>query len=252
MDSIPPLKRCSKCGVEFPATTEHFQVCKQQKSGFRPRCKTCDNDAARARYQSEDVKARKSEYRQRSDVLERERIYHNSDKAKATRKLYDARPDIKDRNRLRDKERNKDPKRREQSLLSDRKRRSKPSRKITVRVYEARRRAIERSLPSDFTREDWYKALDYFNGCCAVCGNQLHDLFGNITAQADHWIPITSPNCPGTVVTNMLPLCGGLGGCNNRKNNREPEQWLVSRYGKQKAKEIIGRIKAYFEWVEQQ
>jgi hypothetical protein len=40
--------------------------------------------------------------------------------------------------------------------------------------------------------------------------------------------------------------------CNNIKRDRMPEDWLIERYGREKAREILKRIEAYFEWVKSQ
>jgi hypothetical protein len=40
IDSIPK-KRCSKCGLEFPATAEYFPADKNNSSGLRANCRTC-------------------------------------------------------------------------------------------------------------------------------------------------------------------------------------------------------------------
>lgn len=117
------------------------------------------------------------------------------------------------------------------------------------RLYKINRRARKRSLRDDFTIEQQQYALEHFNHCCAACGRQFHDLFGERTLSLDHWIPLSSPDCPGTTVTNMIPLCHGIDGCNSRKNARDPNEWLVSQFGKRKAREILGRIEAYFEVV---
>lgn len=107
-----------------------------------------------------------------------------------------------------------------------------------VRIRKQRRRARQRQLPDTFTTDDWQFALDYFHNCCAVCGRQLKDLFKSHTAAMDHWIPLTSPDCPGTISGNIVPLCQGVNGCNNSKGSAEPEVWLLSRFG-----ERIGRKK---------
>lgn len=102
-----------------------------------------------------------------------------------------------------------------------------------------------------FSRKQKRFALEYFNNCCAVCGHQLLDLFGDTKLHFDHWIPLSDPATPGTVVTNMIPLCGGKGGCNNSKHARDPREWLTARYGKRRAQAIIDRIEAYFAIVGQ-
>lgn len=43
-------KRCSKCGLEKPKTTEYFEKRKNSKDGFRNQCKDCRNAKRRDRY----------------------------------------------------------------------------------------------------------------------------------------------------------------------------------------------------------
>jgi hypothetical protein len=62
-------------------------------------------------------------------------------------------------------------------------------------------------------------------------------------------IPLTDPrpDNPGTVPTNIVPLCHGVDGCNLSKSNGDPIEWLTSRYVPRKAKQILARIQAYFD-----
>lgn len=120
------------------------------------------------------------------------------------------------------------------------------------RMKTRNRRARKRELLSDFTIEEWRRCLDYFHHCCAACGRPLVDLFGERTAHADHWIAITNPQCPGTTATNIVPLCGGLDGCNGSKSDIDAQEWLIRKFGKRQARTILKRIATYFEWVKQQ
>jgi 5-methylcytosine-specific restriction endonuclease McrA len=122
------------------------------------------------------------------------------------------------------------------------------------RIYSSARRARKRNLPDTFTVEQWQTCLDYFNGCCAVCGRQLNDLFGTHYAAADHFIPLSYEGAdnPGTVATNIIPLCHGIDGCNNSKSNKLPDEWLIAKYGKRKAMEVLQKVETYFEWVRSQ
>jgi hypothetical protein len=54
---------------------------------------------------------------------------------------------------------------------------------------------------------------------------------------------------PGTVPTNILPLCHGVRGCNNEKFNRNPAVWLVEKLGQEAAERKLAEIEAYFEYV---
>lgn len=122
------------------------------------------------------------------------------------------------------------------------------------RIYTSRRAARKLGLPNTFTTADWQRTLGYFNGCCAVCGHPLYDLFGTHTAAADHWIALSDPrpDNPGTVATNIVCLCHGSQGCNNSKKNHPAEKWLIERFGKRRAREILKRIETYFQWVREQ
>ena len=109
-----------------------------------------------------------------------------------------------------------------------------------------RYRSRKRNLPDTWTKEHWKFCLDYWHHCCAVCGKQLRDLFGEIKPHADHWIPVSyqGEDNPGTVPENMICLCSK---CNFSKHDYMPTDWLISRYGKRKANKILKRINGYFE-----
>ncbi len=123
-----------------------------------------------------------------------------------------------------------------------------------VAEMKRRRRSLKSFLPHDFTPEDEARALNFWNGYCAVCGRPLNDLFGEHQQAMDHWIALSDPRPgnPGSVVTNMLPLCHGINGCNNKKGSLDPIEWLEREFGKHKSREILGRIEAYFEWAAEQ
>lgn len=107
--------------------------------------------------------------------------------------------------------------------------------------------ARKRSLPIAFSNSDWEDALDYWGYQCAICGRP-RGLWH--TLAQDHWIPLSDPRCPGTLPTNILPLCHGEGGCNNSKGNKDPIRWLEERLGKRRAAQKLAQIQAYFTWVE--
>jgi hypothetical protein len=93
--------------------------------------------------------------------------------------------------------------------------------------------------------------LEYFGNCCAVCGTPRR---GQRVIAGDHWIPLSRGG--PTTAENIIPLChslkGDIDGCNNTKRDRMPEIWLVERYGREKTREILKRIEAYFQWVKSQ
>lgn len=114
------------------------------------------------------------------------------------------------------------------------------------RLNQVKRRALRRKYPQRFSEADWQNCLVYWGGRCAICKR----LPGNgRKLSMDHWIPLTDPDCPGTVAINIIPLCHGIGGCNNSKGQKRPDIWLTERYGSILANIFLKRIEAYFEWV---
>lgn len=111
------------------------------------------------------------------------------------------------------------------------------------------RRARQKLLITDWLQTDYDFAIGYWHGCCAICNRPLVDLFGDRKLAMDHWIPVVSPECPGTVPHNMLPLCHGVDGCNNKKWAHDPTEWLTQKLGKRKAKQKLREIETYFELV---
>lgn len=126
------------------------------------------------------------------------------------------------------------------------KRRYKRNNPEQGRIHASRRRARKYDLPDTFTRTERAFMLQYWHHACAVCGNQ-EGFFWRLAD--DHWDPIASPTCPGTVAENMIPLCDGQGGCNNSKHKREPQAWLLSRYTPSQTKRILKAIDTYFAVV---
>lgn len=141
---------------------------------------------------------------------------------------------------------------RAQDREKEKKCRRSPKGKRVTQVKTQQKRARKHALPETLTTEQWVACLDYFGYCCAVCG-QPAGMF--TTLAQDHWIPVAYKGAdnPGTVLTNMIPLChsteAGMFGCNNRKGDRNAHDWLVSTYGARKAKQIEARINAYFDSV---
>lgn len=103
------------------------------------------------------------------------------------------------------------------------------------------------------TAKQWQHAQSYFNGCCAACGRQMNDMFGEFYVSKDHWIPVSyfSEDNPRTVAANIIPLCCGLGGCNNSKGCLQANVWLEKKFGKRKGRQIAARIQEYFDSLEE-
>jgi hypothetical protein len=251
-DSIP-TQICRKCGPPAqPLTAFHFS---------RKQCKDCDRASVRRYRQTHKEEKRVYERRSHAAHPEKKRVrdakYYrnnrekhaacvarsrqkNAEKYKASDRAYR----LANLQRRRENGRIYRVTHAEQIRAARKKYRGKYV--MSQILSNLRRRARKRELPDTFTRQEHQFMLTYFGFACAVCGNQRGFFW---TLHNDHWIPITAPDCPGTVATNMVPLCGGEGSCNNSKNKHDPYEWLAARYGGKKARMIKQRIAAYFAVV---
>lgn len=211
MSDSTPLKRCTKCGNEYPPTTEYFRQMRHRgKLILRSQCHICECAQKKQNRQTPQYKAYKKLYRQSDQHKTYMKAYQQTARYKDYLRSYRERPEVRENRRL----------------------------------LEELRRVRKVSLSDQFSQEDWNRALAHFEGCCAVCGRSI-GLWH--TLAMDHWIPVTDPTCPGTVPTNIIPLCHGINGCNNSKKDRDPVEWLTWKFGSRKAKRILARIQAYFD-----
>lgn len=217
-------KICTKCKRGFPATSEHFGAF---RGGLNPRCRSCTNEYQRQwkKEHIEEEHARQKRYRELRPEYHRERMR----RYRAENPDYQNNWNKKNHDKVREYRKHTHAK----NLSRN-------------RVKVQRRRARVAGLPNDLTSSQWVDCLEYFNHCCAVCGRQLRDLFGEIEPNADHWIPIASPKCTGTIATNIVCLCNK---CNSNKRARDAFEWLTDNFGKRQAKAIMQRIETYFQWV---
>ena len=243
------MKRCRKCGEEKPATAEFFYKDTRRKDGLKSCCKPCTNEQSRV-YRAANVDVIKEKARAYNaanvDVInEKARAARAADpeKHREKRRAYHAANiDVIS-------EQNRAWRVANAEALSERKRAYQVANPEICKASAQRYEARKRELPATLTAQEWQYAVDYFHGCCAVCGRPLKDLFATHTAAADHWLPLSKGG--GTTAGNIVPLCHGKDGCNNRKNNVLPEAWLVRQFGKREAKKILVRIQTYFASIEE-
>lgn len=117
-----PLKRCSKCGQEFPATTDHFSPNKHTKSGLQLACRACRCASQKQYYQANSEERReysrryaranreqKHEYNQRyyetnrDRLMEHQREYYQANREWDLEKKRSRRalPEVREQNRER-------------------------------------------------------------------------------------------------------------------------------------------------------
>lgn len=262
-DTINPVvtATCTKCGIEKPLTAEFFHPRKDSKTGFRRDCRDCRRNHDKVWKAENTEKVLEAAKRWNAANAEKAREYKKRYRAANTKKRleYEKRYRIENPDKVRAKSRRYYAENAEKLRENEKRYRTENAEKLRaraaryrqnnpdkVKAIKHRRRAREHGLPASFTSQDWITALEHFEHRCAVCGRPV-GLWHSLAA--DHWIPISSPSCPGTIPTNIVPLCQGNGGCNNSKGASDPQEWLVGKYGKRKAKAILARIETYFAQV---
>jgi hypothetical protein len=118
--------------------------------------------------------------------------------------------------------------------------------KISRKAANSKRyRDRKNALPVDYGPEDTTAALAYWEDRCPVCGTSL---IGNY--HLDHVIPLTdpTPQNPGTVPSNILPLCAS---CNASKCDQPLEVWLLRRVEGPRALLVAGRIRTFLAQTRQ-
>lgn len=251
-------RTCTKCKQEYPETSKFFRRAKKSKGGLDSQCRQCSNKAKRENYAKNPEKYRSltSEYRAKNPekirsalreygkrrrleqpeivrTKKREEYARNIDRYRKWRKEY------YEKTRY---EAIESAKQWRERLTGDKK---KQYNRVKL-VSTERRLARKKGLPDDFTVEDEKNALEYFEYRCAVCGRQ----FGNgFVLALDHWIPLDHATCPGTIPSNIVPLCharaGYSGGCNNSKSFKMPLDWLRDRFDETTAITIYNRVEGF-------
>lgn len=230
-----PRKRCSckdQCAHPenedgwLPATREYFYKASSRTDGLNNYCKACAKARANQWYSENTERAKANVARYQGDHPEQttatKRRHYDRNKAKIIARAREWRT--------------ADPDRFRKCVYNY-------THSEKGRTAVLRRRARERSLPHTLTAKQWRECLEYWNNCCAYCGAQ-QDFWSTIAA--DHFIPLVSSACIGTVVENMIPACRF---CNASKQHKDPATWLTERYGARRARAIIARIEAYFATV---
>jgi len=104
------------------------------------------------------------------------------------------------------------------------------------RIREQKRRAKRQAIGGVVRRDEWERALSWFGGRCAYCGENDEKL------TLDHIIPISAVGCPGHIAENIVPACPS---CNFSKGSRELGEWLGRKFGEAEVARIVERIAEY-------
>lgn len=262
------MRKCTgRCGRELPATEEYFHRSKTGKYGLQSKCIECERvcraaysaahreqrhiyDAAYRKEHREEIRTRQTlwhaEHKEEERVRgkgyraahQKEIAAYNASRKEKLHSYYISHREAAHRRAAVRYANNKEAIARQKAAYL-----ASPRGQAVNKAHHQRYRARIRNLPYNFTAEDFQYARDYWRGLCPCCGKQVNDLWGEIKTHADHWIPISAPNCPGTVPWNMLPLCNK---CNSSKRDKEPRAWVMEKFGKRQGAAILKRIDEYF------
>jgi formylmethanofuran dehydrogenase subunit E len=214
MDSVPQAKVCTKCGKEFPATTEFFHRRKRGKYGLVAVCKACYNPPRRLHPPSYDPApegyktcTKCKEAKPLSEFHIRRSLNRERTVCKACNKQY-----------TRDW-RAKHPEEAQDKTL--RWRRDNPEAfRLSQRVHENKRRALKKNSKTSFRTEDvmlQMRAQTDKRGIvhCWWCNAPLDDHY-----HIDHRIPITKG---GSNDASNIVLVHPR--CNMSKSDKMPWEW---------------------------
>lgn len=227
------MRRCVRCGKEYPLTSEFFGIDNSKPEGISRICKPCKQAAFRRYYETnnEKMRARTREWvRSRPNYVrewQAKNKYKVAGYSRQTKEKYPERVKSRKANwRTNNLDRVRKTAREWAARNPD-----------NIQLKRQRRGARLAGLPDELTVDEWQHAKHYWGYKCAYCG-----LERKLTI--DHYIPVGDQRCTGTVVTNVIPACLS---CNASKKGKDPIVWLTSKFGEEKAHEIRICIQTYFE-----
>lgn len=256
-------KVCSRCGYDLPFS--NYRPSKLGKYGLHSVCIECAREYARAyqekrrRENPEKVKEEKrSEYHRNKDrYAQRKRENYASNREQLLEKANAYREANREairqwhrgyRRANLEKRKQKDRKyyQANKIRIAQRNKQYRASHRIEILQNNRIRKLKLRDVKTFFTADDWSYALNYFDHRCAACGRP-QGLWHIIAA--DHWIPLSRGG--QTAPDNIVPLCHGVGGCNNSKRDADALNWLISRFGPRRAAKINDKVHEFFNTTRQ-
>jgi 5-methylcytosine-specific restriction endonuclease McrA len=207
-------KRCTKCGNEYPATTEHFYVDKRRNQLFAA-CKRCHLDRGKQWRDANIEHARATNNRNyeanKAELREKHRQYqrdHKEEAAERRRRWAQQNPERARAHSLKWREKNIDAVR-----LKDRNwTRDNPEKN---RAKSHIRRARVLNAGGSHTAHDVELQFKMQNGICWWCDKPVGDDY-----HVDHRIPLTRGG--SNAAENICISCPT---CNLSKKNKLPQEW---------------------------
>lgn len=225
MDSIP-LKRCTKCKREFPATIEYFRRQTAGKYGFRSTCRECCKQYDAQYRETDGYHEAIDRYRNTEHYAQIVHDYHRTSEYRERDKKRDRRE--YDRARYRKPHRHaqcqaqgKRSRQRNPAQIAQYKKnwytlhKNEEKYKLKRRSDTQRRRARMKAAEGHFTPEDIKTLHRSQNGLCWWCGKAYGENY-----HIDHRIPLSKG---GTNWPNNL--CVACTQCNQSKGSKLPHEF---------------------------
>ena len=268
------VKICTKCKVELPI--DEFHKLKRGKYGVRSICKECRKKYNGENKNKQDEYLRSYREKNKDTISKKKKEYYevNKDKIVKTHKAYrkltqydekyykqnkyniDARH-IKyyqeNKEILAEKTKIYCLKNKDKISECKKKYRSENLKKIKeqhkkyqlknlhkFRMYHHTRKALELSLPSTLTTQEWGNIKNSFKNKCAYCGLE------SPLAQ-EHFLALSKGG--GYVAGNIVPACRS---CNSSKRDKEFTEWYPKyKYYSKKREKIILEFLSYKNGMQQ-
>lgn len=206
-----PLKRCTKCGKDLPATPEYFYRDRSHADGLSSQCKECKAPAA-AKWALINPEKKKD--------AQRKWVAKNKDRVTGYKRSYEVRNKDEQRERRKRWAKNNPDKvsaknRKRKAYLAEWMRKWRKDNPDKSRAVKARRRARENASPTHYTAADVKRQYNAQKGRCYYCGCSVKSNF-----HVDHVIPLSrgGSNGPENIVIACQP-------CNKSKGAKLPHEW---------------------------
>lgn len=195
-----PVKRCGRCGIEFPATTEFFHKQPRGKFGVEGQCKPCRNE-----------KIREYKLSHKDEYAEYFRQYNQANKERI--KDYHHQHYIENKERI--DEQNRQWFRNNHNKHIQRTRRWRSANPEKARALWHKYKTRKLSAEGAHTSDDIKLQYNAQKGRCWWCGCELGGVY-----HADHLVPLSrgGSNAPSNIVITCPP-------CNCSKGAKLPHEW---------------------------
>jgi CRISPR/Cas system Type II protein with McrA/HNH and RuvC-like nuclease domain len=195
-----PVKRCTKCGNEYPATPEYFHLCNQTSDNLHRWCKPCAN-----------LNRRQSYLRNRDKVIARQREYDQRNQEKQSARMREWRQRNKEKVSEMNREWYQKNRDRQRPYQREWQRRWRDANREAVRLKWRLRENLVRSTGS-VSPQYIEQQYQHQGGRCYWCSKLVENDY-----HVDHVIPVSrgGTNTPGNLVITC-PFC------NRSKGNRLP------------------------------